>query len=380
MTKQSSRSISRSSSGRVRYAVVGLGHIAQVAVLPAFKNARSNSELTALVSDDRRKLAVLGRRHRVVWRGGYDRYDELLGSGAIDAVYIALPNSLHREYATRAAAAGIHVLCEKPMAVTEDECEAMIKARDQYGIRMMIAYRLHFDVANLRAVALAQSRRLGALRTFSSTFTMQVRDPENIRLQSRMGGGPLFDIGIYCLNAARMLFRAEPEEAFAFGIQGTERRFKDVEETVTAVLRYPGDRLAAFTCSFGASDVSAFELVGTRGSVRLDRAYDYAKERLMTITIDGRTQRRAFARRDQFAAELVYFSNCVLKGMEPEPSAEEGMADVQIIDALQQSIDSGRPMDVGATTVVRHATPSQRIDRPAVRKPRAINARGPRGD
>src|SRR5688572_7603706 len=131
-------------SRKIRYAVVGLGHIAQVAVLPAFAHARANSQLTALVSDDAQKRKTLGRRYQVDHLFSYREYDECLRSGVVDAVYIALPNHLHARYSIRAAQAGIHVLCEKPMAVTEKECSAMIRSAESAGVKLMIAYRLHF--------------------------------------------------------------------------------------------------------------------------------------------------------------------------------------------------------------------------------------------
>src|SRR5262249_47736888 len=145
----------------------------------------------------------------------YGEYDDCLDSGEIDAVYIALPNHLHAEYAIRAARAGIHVLCEKPMAVTERECVAMIDACERARVKLMIAYRLHFDPANLAAVEVASSGGLGELRLFDSVFCNEVTDERNIRLRRATGGGPLFDIGIYCINAARYLFRAEPVEVAA---------------------------------------------------------------------------------------------------------------------------------------------------------------------
>jgi predicted dehydrogenase len=135
--------------GLVRYAVVGLGYIAQVAVLPAFAHAKENSVVTALISDDAEKRVKMGRKYKVKDYFDYDQYDEALSSGLFDAVYIALPNHLHREYAERAARAGIHVLCEKPLAVTEEDCEAMIRTAEQNGVKLMTAYRLHFDEANL---------------------------------------------------------------------------------------------------------------------------------------------------------------------------------------------------------------------------------------
>src|SRR3954465_924920 len=210
---------------QVRYAVVGLGHIAQVAVLPAFGNARRNSRLAALVSGDPVKLEELGAKYRVDQRYSYERYDEMLKRGDVDAVYIATPNSLHAEYAVRAAQAGMHVLVEKPMAVTEEQCELMAKAARDAHVKLMVAYRLHFERANLEAIEVARSGRIGEPRLFNSTFTMQVV-PGNIRVRSELGGGTLYDIGIHCINAARGLFREEPIEvrAMAAGTIG------DVEE------------------------------------------------------------------------------------------------------------------------------------------------------
>jgi len=167
---------------QVRYAVVGLGHIAQVAVLPAFGNARRNSRLAALVSGDPVKLEELGAKYHVDPRYSYERYDEMLKSGEVDAVYIATPNSLHAEYAIRAAQAGLHVLVEKPMAVTEEQCERMAEAARTAGVKLMVAYRLHFERANLEAIEVARSGRIGEPRIFTSTFTMQVV-LGNIRLQ-----------------------------------------------------------------------------------------------------------------------------------------------------------------------------------------------------
>src|SRR5262249_16187973 len=143
---------------QVRYAVVGLGHIAQVAVLPAFGNARRNSRLAALVSGDPVKLEELGAKYHVDQRCSYERYDEMLKSGEVDAVYIATPNSLHAEYAIRAAQAGLHVLVEKPMAVTEEQCERMAEAPRAAGGKLMGAYRPPLERANLGAAAAGRSR------------------------------------------------------------------------------------------------------------------------------------------------------------------------------------------------------------------------------
>jgi predicted dehydrogenase len=372
------RSRPQSSSPRkVRYAVVGLGHIAQVAILPAFAHAE-NSQVTALVSDDPEKLEKLGRKYRVKGRFSYSQYDDCLGSGLVDAVYIALPNHLHREYAERAARHGVHVLCEKPMAVTEEDCLSMIRAAEENNVKLMVAYRLHFEEANLKAIDLVQSGRLGDARLFDSVFTMTVKEGD-IRLNPReLGGGTLYDIGIYCINAVRNLFGAEPMEVVAFSANNGDQRFLQCEETTSAILRFPGrERLATFTCSFGAADVSTYRVVGSKGDLVMDPAYEYAGELKQRVTIDGRTRERTFAKRDQFAAELISFSECILSGSAPEPSGWEGLADVRIIRALYRAADSGQPVTLEPFSKDERPSLDQELRRPAVRKPDLVNTEAP---
>jgi predicted dehydrogenase len=363
---------------RVRYAVVGLGHIAQVAVLPAFAHAAENSELVALVSDDPEKLEKLGRRYKVKGRYSYDQFEDCLGSGQVDAVYLALPNHLHREYTERAARAGVHVLCEKPMAVTEEDCLAMIRATEENGVKLMVAYRLHFEEANLKAIDLVQSGKLGDARLFDSVFTMQVKEGD-IRLNPReLGGGPLYDIGVYCINAVRNLFGAEPMEVVAFSANNGDSRFQQCEETTSAILRFPGrERLASFTVSFGAADVSNYRVVGTKGDLVMDPAYEYAGELKQRVTIDGRSRERTFAKRDQFAPELISFSECILTGAQPEPSGWEGLADVRVVRALYRSADSGQPVVLEPFSKDDRPSLDQEIRRPAVRKPELVNTEAP---
>jgi predicted dehydrogenase len=359
---------------QVRYAVVGLGHIAQMAVLPAFGNARRNSALAALVSGDPVKREQLSKQYRVERSYSYEQYDEMLNSGAVDAVYIALPNSLHAEYAARAAQAGLHVLVEKPMAVTEEQCGRMARAAEQARVKLMVAYRLHFERANLEAIEVARSGRIGEPRLFSSTFTMNVV-PGNIRVQRSLGGGVLYDMGIYCINAARGLFRDEPLEVRA----STAGTIGDVEQSVSALLRFPGERLAAFTCSFGAADVSEYRLIGSKGDLALEPAYEYAMALQHRITLNGERKERRFARRDQFAPELLYFSDCVIKNIDPEPSAQEGLADVRVIRALYRSAQSGKPVELEPYEKRERPTLEQEIRRPPVDKPRTVHTQAPSG-
>ncbi len=358
----------------IRYAVVGLGHIAQVAVLPAFANARRNSKLVALVSGDPEKLSSLSKKYGVETTCDYSQYEELLNSKSIDAVYIALPNSLHCEYAVRAAEAGVHVLCEKPMAVTEEECERMGAAAQAHRVKLMVAYRLHFERANLEAAEIAGSGRIGEPRQFSAVFTMRV-EPDNIRVQSALGGGTLYDIGIYCINAARALFREEPVEARCM----TAGMVGDVEESAACLLRFPNERSASFVCSFASADVSHYRLVGTKGDLVLEPGFEYAAPLRHRLTIGGETRERRFAKRDQFAPELIYFSDCILQNRDPEPGADEGLADVRVIRALYRSAELGEPVELGPYRKDERPNLEQEIRRPPIDKPEVVHARSPHG-
>jgi len=361
---------------QIRYAVVGLGHIAQVAVLPAFANAQ-NAKLVALVSGDSVKRRKLGRKYRVP-AFSYDSFEECMTKCDVEAVYIALPNHLHCEYTERAAAMGVHVLCEKPMATTEEECARMIRAADEAQVKLMIAYRLHLDKANLDAAELVQSGKLGEPRLFSSVFTQQVK-AGNIRLREKTGGGTLWDIGIYCINAARYLFRAEPTQVLAVTATKDEKRFAECEEMTTATLRFPGERLAQLTCSFGAAAVDTYQVVGTQGDLRAQPAYEYVGKLKHYITRNGKTRERVYDAGDQFAAELVYFSDCVIRDRQPEPSGLEGMIDVRIISALYESASTGRPVELDPVIRQRRPTRKQAIRRPAHREPETIHVSPPGG-
>jgi glucose-fructose oxidoreductase len=366
--------VRRAGEKRIRYAVIGLGHIAQAAVLPAFRHARRNSCLAALVSGDDKKLKVLGRRYGIDTLCGYDEMDELFESGTIDAVYIALPNNLHKDVTIRAARAGLHVLCEKPMAVSVKDCEAMIRATRESKVKLMIAYRLHFERANLEAVQLAQSGKLGDLRYFSSDFSMQVSE-DNIRLEREKGGGPLYDIGIYCINAARYALSEDPVEVWATATRSRDSRFGEVDETVMGAMRFRDERVASFTCSFGAADRSTYTITGTRGSITLDPAYEYAEGLSYELKIGNRTRKKQFGKSDQFAPELLFFSDCILQNRDPEPSGEEGLMDVRIMEAMNRSIRSGRWVKLAPAPRARRPTLRQEIRCPPVpREPPLVNA------
>ena len=324
---------------KIRYAVVGLGAFAQSDALPAFVDAE-NSELVALVSGDTTKRTELAQKYGVRDTYAYEDYDNLLMSGNIDAVYISLPNHLHCEYTVRAAKAGIHVLCEKPMAVTVADCQTMIAAAKHNQIKLMIAYRLHLEPANLHAIEVVQSGQIGEPRIFSSMFTQQTF-ADNIRLQKETGGGTLNDIGIYCINAARYIFQDEPISVFATTANNGEQRFQEVAEMTSVIMHFPEQRLATFTCSFGAVRIETYQVVGTKGDLRVDLAYSTQGPIKHIMTINGNRQERSFEAHNQVIAEFVYFSDCIMHNKEPEPSGTEGLTDVRIIQALYKSIETG---------------------------------------
>jgi predicted dehydrogenase len=366
------------STGRkIRYAVVGLGYISQVAVLPAFKHAEENSELVALVSGDATKLKRLAKKYSVSKTYSYEQYADCLASGEVDAVYIALPNNMHRAYTEGAAESKVHVLCEKPMAMTEQECESMIDSTSRAGVKLMIAYRLHFEEGNLSAMSAVRAGEIGEPRIFRSAFCQQV-EPGNSRLQRDIEGGPLYDIGVYCINAARYMFRAEPEEVFAYAASPpNDERFNEVPEMFAALMRFPGERLAEFTCSFGAADRSNYEVIGTKGVLKMDPAYEMVGDLKCELTVDGRRQKSSFKKRDQFGPELLYFSNCILNNTDPEPNGKEGLADVRVIQALLESQEKKRPVSVSPVGDLKRPSAGQDIYKPPVEKPELVKSAAP---
>jgi predicted dehydrogenase len=359
---------------KIRYAVVGLGHIAQTAVLPAFKHAE-NSELATLVTGNPEKDHELSERYKVK-AYTYDDLESALEKEEVDAVYIATPNILHREHTERTAQAGVHVLCEKPMATTQDDCEAMMRAVAQNNVKLMIAYRLHFNDANLHAVRVGQSGDLGELRCFGSLFGLQVKEG-NIRTRKDLGGGTLFDIGIYCINAARYLFRDEPIEVVGLTANNGEKRFAEIEEMTGAIIRFPHERLAMFTCSFGSTDVSHYDLVGTKGQLRLENAYEYQGELKCVTAIGGKRTEKTFKPGDQFAPELIYFSDCIIHDRAPEPSGNEGLADVRVINAIYESAEIGCAVRIEPVPKKRRPDKTMQIKRPPVKQPELVGASAP---
>lgn len=354
--------------GKIRYAVVGAGNIAQVAVLPAFAHATENSKLVAIISGDAEKRSELAKRYQLQHAGSYDDFEAILELGRIDAIYIATPNTEHKDFALRAARSKVHVLCEKPLAPTAADCLEMSETCRQNGVKLMVAYRLHFEAANLRALELLRAGKLGTPKLFSSFFTHVVRKGD-IRRDAELGGGAAYDLGVYCINAARTLFGEEPHSVFATAVER-----EGTDDTILAQLRFSSGRLAQFTVSNSIAGVSEYRVAGSAGSMRLEPAFEYAEGNDLYLTIDDQTQHERFKKRDQFAPELIYFSDCILRGLEPEPSGEEGLCDVRVIEALLASAKLGRPVELPAFQRHNRPSPAQEMQKPPISKPDTIKA------
>ncbi len=326
----------------VRYAVVGAGWISQEAFLPAIPQVE-NSTVTAIVSGNPETSGKLAEFYGIERVYDYDQFDAMLAEDVIDAVYIALPNSLHADYAIRAMKAGKHALVEKPLAISVAECEAMIAAAEENDVYLMTAYRLHSEPGTVKVLDLIRSGEIGEPRIFASTFSFQSGE-DNHRLLAEHWGGPLQDIGVYCLNAARHTLGAEPTQAIAMKGHGAgDPRFREVEGTMAVTLAFPGERLAQFVFSFETDDTDTYRIIGTKGEITVEQCYDFHFSPRIWLT-QGR-ERRAIEvpDSDHFGGQAAYFSDCILKGERPVPDGEEGLADVRALLAIEAAAKTGQP-------------------------------------
>ncbi len=358
----------------VRYAVVGAGWISQAAFMPGVAHT-GNSVMTAIVTGDQKKAETLGARYGIERTYHYDAYRAALDSGGFDAVYLALPNDQHRQYAVPALEAGLHVLLEKPMATTEDDCRAIEAAARSTGAKLMIAYRLHFEPATLEAIRIEQSGTLGRVWLFTSTFTQHV-STANHRATHGFWAGPVADMGPYPINAVRNLFRAEPTEVTARGTRRAHLGY-NFDDTVAVTLRFPGDRIAQFTVGYGLNTINEYRIAGDAGSLLVTPGFGFPAGLNHELTIGDAVTPRSFPSLDQFAAETRYFSDCVLHDRDPEPDGEEGRLDVRVIAAIERALQTGKPQELDPYHRAKHPAPSQAIEIPATTPPPMVNASEP---
>lgn len=331
---------------KLGYAVVGLGGYATRQIMPQFANC-AHSRLVALVSGTPAKLARYGTEYAVpvANRYSYSGFDRIRDNPDIDIVYVVLPNSMHAEYSIRAACAGKHVMCEKPMAVSAAECEAMIAASRRAGRKLMIGYRSRFEPGNLLAIELARSGHVGPTRIINAEHGFNA-EPDQWRLDRALsGGGSLMDIGIYSLNAARYLTGEEPVAVSA--IESTDRadpRFRTVEDRIDFMLRFPSGTIANCVSSY-SSNHNRYRVTGTDGHFDMEPATSYGVNP-MTVRREGVTAPRAVTPANQFVAQLDHLSLCMKNGRTPIVAGEEGLADLRVIEAIYRSAREGRTVEL----------------------------------
>lgn len=336
-------------SRRVGYAVVGLGHIAEHAVLPAFKHS-SKSKLIAVVSGDEKKARRLAGQFGASDYYTYNDYAFCLSHPQVEAVFVATANSTHAEYTIRAATAGKHVLCEKPMANSVEDCKRMIDTCHASGVRLMIAYRKYFEPASVELKKLATTGKLGRIKIIHSGFTIRLsKGAKNggWHLDQRIsGGGSLVDVGIYCVNTVRWLTGLDPVEASAYAWTLDPNRFKQVEENIAFRLRFPRGLVMEASASFDAALSSFLQIHGEEGWAALNPAFTYSEDRRLFGVVKGKWIEKRFKVMDEFALELDAFSDCIRRGREPEASGSEGLRDVAVMQAIYKSAREGRTVPI----------------------------------
>lgn len=353
---------------KVRYAVVAGGQISQQAFMPGIARA-GNSELAALVTGDPVKADDLAGKYKIkAW--SYERYDELLASGEIDAVYIATPNALHTPFAVAALEAGIHVLLEKPMASSVAEAEMILAAQKKTGAKLMIAYRLHHEPGTVEMITRARRGEFGDLRGFTSVFAQNVAEA-NSRGHNGYWGGPVPDMGTYPLNAVRNLFGTEPISVHAVGTKSPNRGF-NFHDTVAVTLLFPGERVAQFTVSYATASAENFTLIGTKATITASPAYMFGPTTGISYTErtgSGSGKEHKFDPVEQFGNETQYFSDCILNDRRPEADGEEGLLDMRVLEAVQRSLESGEAVALPPMQRSQHVQPDQALHLKPVKEP-----------
>lgn len=329
----------------LRYAPVGLGRISDI-----FMRACANSpkaKITGLVTGH---PAEKGRKYAGQYNVPsisiytYETYNRLRDNKEIDAVYIGLPNSMHCEYTVRAAEAGKHVLCEKPMAISSAECRRMIDACRHADVKLMIAYRVHYDPTWTQALDLVRSGAIGQVQSFDGSF-LGFQAPGEWRLDRKLaGGGSLMDLGIYPLNAIRYIAGEEPT-SFAANVATRDRsgKFRDMEQSLQWIMKFPSGVLATGASSYQQSGGNYLRINGDKGHLVMDPAYSYDGLRLTGHTSSGDIEVNATGKQPfQFTLEAEHFADCVHHNTEPKTPGEEGLKDLLAMESIYKA--AGTPI------------------------------------
>jgi predicted dehydrogenase len=339
---------------RVGWAIVGLGELALGEIMPAFPKAK-HSQPVALVSGHPDKAKRVAEAYAIPNDSiyNYDNFDKLAEDKSVEVVYIVLPNSMHAEFTMRALRAGKHVLCEKPMAVSVEECTKMIEAAKEADRLLGVAYRLHSEPMNRKVMEMCAKKQFGVIKTFESSNCQDVKAP-NIRLSADLGGGPVGDVGVYSINAARYCTGEEPVEVTAIAHQPKDDpRFREVPESVAFTLRFPSGILAHCDCSFGSAESRRYRVHCAKGWIEMDPAFSYRGLRLRTKGGDPKKGTAEATEHlveavNHFTEEMDHFSDCVLHGTKLRTPGEMGLADMRVMTAIYEAIRTGKAVPVQA--------------------------------
>ena len=310
--------------------ILGPGFVATRAVLPALQRI-PRAHLFAVASRDRERAQRAAKQFGI--ERIYDDYQALLDDREVDAVYIALPNHLHHLWTLRAAEAGKHVLCEKPLALNGAECDEMIAACQQAKVVLMeaVMYRFHPRMIYLKQMLV--NGELGATRFLHLAFTFPFNAPDNYRAQEQYGGGALLDVGSYCIHAARWLTDAEPRY-----IQGMSRKKAGIDVDTQALLGFDGSVIAHIQCSFAAAEHQVIEVVGSTGVVTAPLAFTAWTEDSTTLHLQrgSHVEQRLFAAADPYEAMAAHFVDCVLGQATLSFAPTDSRGTLEVIDQLRK--------------------------------------------
>ena len=333
---------------KIGFAVVGLGSIAQSSVLPAFANCK-RARLVALVGRDGKKAKQLARKFRADGAYGSDALANCLANPDVSAVYVATPQGEHEALTVRAAEAGKHVLCEKPLAATAQQSARMVAACRQNGVLLMTAYRKYFEPSTLHLKKLIREGALGRIDVIHVAFSELHAPGRSLPwlLDKRLaGGGPLMDLGVYCVNTSRWLVEEDPVEVSAQSWQHDTARFREVEEGIAFRMDFCSGLVVQATSTYGAAPSSFISVQGTKGWALLAPAFPFDEERRLTGKIQGRWFEKKFKVVDEFAPELDAFSAAIQGESNVEPDGMQGHRDVEIIHAIYESAEKLAPVMV----------------------------------
>lgn len=324
--------------GKIRWGVLGTSNIARAAVLPAIQHS-SNGELVGVASRDTQRAHDFAAKLTIPM--SYGSYDALLAANDVDAVYIPLPNSLHREWAVKAAEAKKHVLCEKPLAMNSAECAEMDSAARRNGVKLMEAFMYRFHPQTQKVLDLVRTSAIGDLRFIHSAFTFRVTNPANIRLQPELGGGSLMDVGCYCVNISRTIAGQEPVEVQAYANWGST----GVDDQMICNLRFGNGLLAQFDCALTLGRREFYQLVGTEGTIDVPVAFLPGDDKTTIGLRQGRNERLLeISGVDEYRLMVEHFASCVLNDEPARYPPAEAAANMRTIEALYRSArHQGKP-------------------------------------